>query len=495
MASKLSSSATDVTGISGVVIGQIITFATTIALALALGLAVGWKLSLVCLPLVPLLAGLGWVRMNVHLVFDGKIRLAGEEAAAYAGEVVGAIRVVASGGLEPYVLERYRAIQAEHAAASLRPILRTSALFAASQAINFLASALAFWYGSILLARREYTLTQYYICLIGLVWGAAISGALFNCAPNMSRAALAAEDLQRLFDRVPEIDSADPGGERISRETCTGHLRLEGVSFAYPSNPHAPVLRDVTIDIPAGSFVAIVGASGSGKSTIMGLLERFYDPTQGRITLDGHDIRDLHLRSYRQMLSLVSQEPAVFSGTIRENLMIGQQQEPEEEQDLPSTTTDNPHNEKNTADNPHNTETGNTTISEDRIIASTTAANIHPFITSLPEGLATPVGSSNGSMLSGGQKQRLTIARALLRDSPILLLDEATAALDSASEEWVARALEEDAKAAGHGGRGGRRRTTVAIAHRLATVQRADRIYVLERLGGVYFGLVQAQGL
>ncbi|XP_014550350.1 hypothetical protein COCVIDRAFT_115699 [Bipolaris victoriae FI3] len=466
MASKLSSSATDLMGLSGIVIGSIVTFASTIALALGVALGVAWKLSLFCLPLVPILAGLGWVRLKVIMVFDSKIRQAGEEAAAYAGEVVGAIRVVASAGLERYVLARYSTILATQAAQSLGPILRTSALYAASQGINFLASALAFWYGSFLLARGEYTLTQYYICLIALVWGAAVAGALFNFAPNMSKAALAAHELERLFERTPEIDSWSQRGKRVSREDNEGHIVFENVSMAYPSSPQTMALRHINLEIPVGKFVAIVGGSGSGKSTVLSLLERFYDPTHGRITLDGQDIRQLHLNSYRQMISLVSQEPAIFSGTIRENLMIGQD--------------------------------AFEFVSEERLHASCRAANIHNFITSLPEGYDTQVGSG-GSMLSGGQKQRLTIARALLHDRPILLLDEATSALDNNSEKLVLTALEATRQG----------RTAVAIAHRLATIQHADIIYVLDkgrlveqgaheallRMQGVYHALVKSQGL
>lgn len=466
MSSLLSTSATDLSGLGGAVMGSIMTFASTIGVAMVLCLIVGWKLSLVCIAIIPFTSGLGWVRMYFIIVFDGKIRLAGQRAAAYASEVVSSIRTVAACGLENYVLDSYRKIQAEQASQSLPEILRTSALYAASQAVNFLVSAFVFWYGSRLVASGEYTLIQYYTCLIGLIWGASIAGALFNFAPDMGKAAQAAYDLKKLYERKPEIDSWSEAGKSVAKENCKGNIRFESVSFTYPSRPNEVVLRDVNLEIPAGKFVALVGSSGSGKSTVLGLLERFYDPTHGRITLDGQDILNLKINEYRQTLSLVSQEPAIYSGTIRDNLTIGIDP--------------------------------NRTITEEDIISACKDANLHTFITSLPEGFSTVVGSS-GSMLSGGQKQRLTIARALLRSSPILILDEATAALDSDSEKLVQEALNATSQG----------RTTVAIAHRLSTIQHADIIYVLDKgkvveqgshaelikKQGAYYELVQSQGL
>ena len=255
MASRLSTSASDLSGLGGAVMGSILTFTATILISLVLCLAIGWKLSLVCLAVIPLIAGLGWVRMEFISVFDGKIRQAGERAAAYATESVSAIRTVASGGLEDYVLDSYRAIQAEQAAKSLPPILRASAMYAASQGVNFVAAALVFWYGSGLLARGEYTLTQYYICFIGLIWGSGIAGSLFNFAPNMSKAAHAAAELKDLFDREPEIDSWNESGDHVTKEACQGNLRFEKVSFSYPSRPNLPVLQDLDLEVPAGKFV------------------------------------------------------------------------------------------------------------------------------------------------------------------------------------------------------------------------------------------------
>jgi ATP-binding cassette subfamily B (MDR/TAP) protein 1 len=238
-------------------------------------------------------------------------------------------------------------------------------------------------------------------------------------------------------------------------------LSFTDVRFAYPTRPSAPVLRGFTAEVPAGSTLALVGESGSGKSTVVSLLERFYEPTGGSIKLDGVELRDLNLRWLRAQMSLVQQEPLLLSGTIRSNILYGR----------PGA-------------------------SEAEVVAAAKAANAWEFISSLPRGLETPVGE-RGSQLSGGQKQRVAIARALLKDPVVLLLDEATAALDAASEALVQGALD----AASRG------RTTVVIAHRLSTIRHADCIAVVNkgaveecgthdelvgRKGGAYARLVAA---
>ena len=208
---------------------------------------------------------------------------------------------------------------------------------------------------------------------------------------------------------------------------------MDGVSFAY--DPRTPVLVDISFTAPPGELVAIVGPTGSGKTTLVNLLHRFYDPVAGSIRVDGHDLRDVTLTSFYRQIGLVPQETYLFGGTIRENILYGR-----------------------------------LTATQDELIAAARTANAHDFIMAFPDGYETKIGEK-GVNLSGGQRQRIAIARAVLKDPRILILDEATSALDNESELLVQDALErlmED-------------RTTVVIAHRLSTIQKADRILVLDK--------------
>jgi ATP-binding cassette subfamily B protein len=248
-----------------------------------------------------------------------------------------------------------------------------------------------------------------------------------------------------------------PGAVELG--TARGAVRFEGVRFGY--RPGKPALHDLSIDIPAGTKVAIVGHSGSGKSTALALLLRLYDPDAGRITIDGHDLKDLTLESLRRNVGVVFQNSTLFQRSIADNLRVGRPEATDEE-----------------------------------LVAAARLAQAHDFVAALPEGYQTLLGE-RGARLSGGERQRLAIARALLKDPPILLMDEATSALDAATEARLQQALRAVMKG----------RTVLVIAHRLSTIRDVDLVLVLDQgrlveqgsydalvaRGGTFAGLVRAQ--
>jgi ATP-binding cassette, subfamily B, bacterial len=251
---------------------------------------------------------------------------------------------------------------------------------------------------------------------------------LMSTSTTLQEAAGSARRVTEILDAEPEVEDK-PGALRLRR--ARGEVRLEGVSFAYEQEP---VLEEIELEAKPGEAVAIVGPTGAGKTTLVSLVPRFFDPVAGRVTLDGHDLRDLQLRSLREQVALVLQESFLFPVSLAENIAYGRPQ-----------------------------------ASRHEIEQAARAANAHEFISALPQGYQTPVGE-RGATLSGGERQRIAIARALLKDAPILILDEPTSALDAETERDLLAALER--LMAG--------RTTFVIAHRLSTVRRADRIYVLE---------------
>ena len=241
---------------------------------------------------------------------------------------------------------------------------------------------------------------------------------------------------RRFMDVMETESEITDAPDALPLENVEGHVSYNNVSFHY-SDDETQVLSDVSIDIPAGKSVALVGPSGSGKTTICSLLPRFYDVTEGSITIDGKDIRKLTLKSLRKQIGMVQQDVYLFDGTIKDNISYGKPD-----------------------------------ASEEEIIAAAKRANIHDFIMELPEQYNTYVGE-RGTRLSGGQKQRISIARVFLKNPPILILDEATSALDNESERWIQKSLEELS----------RNRTTITIAHRLSTIRNADEIIVITENG------------
>jgi len=256
--------------------------------------------------------------------------------------------------------------------------------------------------------------------------------ALSEIWGELQRAAGATERLVELLGTDDAVQ--DPENPVQVTSPVAGALRFENVQFSYPARRDLPALNDLDLDIAPGETVALVGPSGAGKTTIIQLLQRFYDPDEGTVTLDGVALRDMARREFRAHMALVPQDPVIFATSARENIRFGRLD-----------------------------------ASDEEVEDAARAAAAHDFIAALPEGYNTYVGE-RGVMLSGGQKQRIAIARAILRDAPVLLLDEATSALDAESERAVQQAV--DAMA--------RTRTTVIVAHRLATVKKADRIVVMD---------------
>ncbi|EEQ85957.1 multidrug-resistance transporter mdr2 [Blastomyces dermatitidis] len=435
LTSFLSTETKHLSGVSGVTLGTILLVTTTLTASCIVALVIGWKLALVCIATIPVLLGCGYYRFYILAVFQTRSQKVYQKSASYACEATSAIRTVASLTREADVCGSYHNQLAAQAKKSLVSVLKSSLLYAASQSMMMFCIALGFWYGGTLLGSKEYSMFQFFVVFMEITFGAQSAGTVFSFAPDMGKAKSAAAEFKRLFDRKPVIDTWSKEGDVV--DSVEGTIEFRDVHFRYPTRPEQPVLRGLNLTVKPGQYVALVGASGCGKSTTIALLERFYDPLAGGVYVDGKDITRLNVNSYRSFLSLVSQEPTLYQGTIRDNILLGVDAE-----DMP----------------------------DEEITRACRAANIYDFIMSLPDGFSTVVGSK-GSMLSGGQKQRIAIARALIRDPKILLLDEATSALDSESEKVVQAALDAAAKG----------RTTIAVAHRLSTIQKADVIYVIDQ--------------
>ncbi|KAJ2974997.1 hypothetical protein NQ176_g5761 [Zarea fungicola] len=435
LTSFLSTETTQVAGISGATLGTLLLTATTLIAACTVSLAIGWKLALVCISTIPVLLGCGFFRFWLLAHFQRRSKAAYAGSASYASEAISAIRTVASLTREEDVLAIYKKSLAEQQRRSLISVAKSSALYAASQSLMFLALALGFWYGGTLIGKHQYNQFQFFLVFMSVVFGAQSAGTVFSFAPDMGKAHGAAQELKILFDRKPTIDTWSEEGEPVTE--VEGTLEFRDVHFRYPTRPEQPVLRGLNLTVRPGQYIALVGASGCGKSTTISLLERFYDPLAGGVYVDGREISTLNINDYRSFIALVSQEPTLYQGSIKENILLGTSRED---------------------------------VTDEELEHACREANIYDFIVSLPEGFNTTVGSK-GALLSGGQKQRIAIARALIRDPKILLLDEATSALDSESEKVVQAALDKAAKG----------RTTIAVAHRLSTIQKADIIYVFDQ--------------
>lgn len=409
-------------------LSQVLTFAG----ALVLILATNWRLTLFMFALVPvvMLAAIFFGRRLRGLSAKVQDQLAA--ATTVVEEAIGGVRVVQSFTREAFEIKRYREnIQKSFNLAMDRT--KVSAFF--GPLISFLAFAAVvsiFWFGGREVLAGRLTAGQLFMFLVLTMTIAGSIGQFSGLWTGLQETLGATQRLFEILDTQSEI--ADRPGARLAPPHLEGGIAFERVSFAYRDNPETTILSEIVLEVRPGEVLALVGPSGAGKTTLVNLIPRFYDPTAGRILLDGIDLRDLQVRSLRGLIGIVPQETLLFGSSVRENIRYGRLNATDEE-----------------------------------IAAAAESANAHEFILQLPQGYDTPVGE-RGVKLSGGQRQRIAIARAILKDPRILLLDEATSSLDSESEGLVREALE----------RLMRGRTSIVIAHRLSTIQNADRIAVLE---------------
>ncbi|KAJ5950777.1 Multidrug resistance protein sirA [Penicillium vulpinum] len=442
LSSFLSTEAADLAGVSGGTLGMILIGISTLVSALVVGLAFGWKLALVCSSVIPVLIASGFIGIWASSEFERLNEKYTRASAEYAGEAMGAIQTVALLTRETQVLESYESKVKASSREGTKAIVKASLVLALGRATVNACMALGFWYGGSLILSGEYTLLQFVVVYSSIITSAYSAGMVFSFTPNISKARRSAAGLQALLQRKSAINPDNSDGQKLETPP-KGQIDFRNVSFTYPTRPGHLVLQDISLSISPGSRVALVGHTGCGKSTIISLVERFYDPSRGGIFLDGQPISSFCLADYRRCIGLVNQEPTMLRGSIKMNLTAGQ---------------------------------GNG-ITDVDIENACKQANIYDFICSLPDGFNTVVGN-RGDQLSGGQRQRLALARALVRNPTILLLDEATSAVDAQSEALIQEALD----------RAARGRTTITIAHRLSTVRSADVIYVLDQGNIVEYG-------
>ncbi|CAM8901165.1 unnamed protein product [Rhodiola kirilowii] len=417
-----------------------------------------WRLTLVVLATYPLTIS-GHLSERLFLQgFGGDLSKAYLRANMLAGEAVGNIRTVAAFCSEDKILNLYAHELVEP---SKRSFLRgqiAGLLYGISQFFIFSAYGLTLWYGSVLMGKEIASFKSIMKTFLVLVITALAIGDTLILIPDLLKGSQMVASVFEMLDRQTEI-VADVGEEL---EKVEGTVELRGVEFSYPSRPEVVIFKNFDLRVQAGRSMALVGQSGSGKSSVLSLILRFYDPSAGRVMIDGRDIRKLHLKSVRKHIGLVQQEPALFATTIYENILYGKEGS-----------------------------------SESEVIEAGRQANAHNFISALPDGYSTQVGE-RGVQLSGGQKQRIAIARAILKNPKILLLDEATSALDAESERVVQQALDGLMK----------NRTSIIVAHRLSTIKNADNISVIqdgkiiqqgshsslvETIDGAYYKLINLQ--
>ncbi|XP_050312500.1 multidrug resistance protein homolog 49-like isoform X2 [Anthonomus grandis grandis] len=441
LCAQLSGDAASIQGAGGSRIGLILNSVSTFILATAIGFYLDWRLTLIAGVFFPLVFfSISYERKSVQVESQYTQKLL-EKSAKIAVEAIDNIRTVKALGCESVFIEAYVKELVFCKKAGFRRSHVKSLIIGLARSLQFMAYSAGISYGANLLIWQQTDASTVFKVLEVVMSSSWSIGNALSFSSNMQKGITAAARVFELFKREPHIKNAP---KAIVRQMESSDVEYSNVYFTYPTRPEMQVLNGLDLSVIHGKTVALVGSSGCGKSTLLQLLIRFYDPSEGEVTFNNFDLRNLNLKCLRSNLGIVSQEPNLFDLTIADNISYG---------------------------------INDREVQMKEIEEAAKAANIHNFVTGLPLGYDTRLGSK-GKQLSGGQKQRIAIARALLRDPKVLLLDEATSALDNESEKVVQEALDNARQG----------RTCITIAHRLTTIQDADVICVIKE------GLVAEMG-
>ncbi|CAN0880096.1 ABC transporter B family member 15 [Linum grandiflorum] len=431
--SRIAKDANQVRALVGDRTSLILQTISAVVVACTMGLVIAWRLAIVMIGVMPILIACFYSRRVLLKRASIKAIKAHNQSSKIASEAVSNFRTITSFSSQDRIVAMLEKAQNGPLIDSIRQSWYTGlGLGFTNCLIILLNNTLSFWYGGKLVAKdliSPMALFQTFLILVSTGRVIAEAGATTS---DLTKGSDTIIEVFSVLDMSTKIEPVDPQGYKPMK--VEGQIEINDVDFSYPARPTDMIFKGFTINIEARKSTALVGPSGSGKSTIFALIERFYDPTNGSVKIDGRDIRSYNLRSLRKHIALVNQEPTLFVGTVRENITYGTER-----------------------------------IDESEVIKAAKAANAHEFIAGLEEGYDTQCGD-RGVQLSGGQKQRIAIARAIMRNPAILLLDEATSALDTRSEKLVQEAVDQVMVG----------RTTVVVAHRLSTIQKSNMIVVVD---------------
>ncbi|XP_036176291.1 bile salt export pump isoform X4 [Myotis myotis] len=435
LTTRLATDASQVQGAAGSQIGMMVNSLTNITVAMIIAFFCSWKLSLVIVCFLPFLALSGAVQTRMLTGFASQDKQALESAGQITSEALSNIRTIAGIGKERQFIEAFERELVKPFKTAIRKANVYGFCFGFSQCIVFVANSASYRYGGYLIYNEGLHFSYVFRVISSVVLSGTALGKAYSYTPSYAKAKISAARFFQLLDRRPPINVYSGAG--VKWDNFQGQIDFVDCKFTYPSRPDVQVLNGLSISVSPGQTLAFVGSSGCGKSTSVQLLERFYDPDQGKVMIDGHDSKRVNVQFLRSNIGIVSQEPVLFACSITDNIKYGD----------------------NTRD-----------IPMEKVIEASKQAQLHDFVMSLPEKYETNVGSQ-GSQLSRGEKQRIAIARAIVRDPKILLLDEATSALDTESEKTVQVALDKAREG----------RTCIVIAHRLSTIQNSNIIAVMSQ--------------